>query len=335
MKKMIIAAMVLLVAQIGLALALNISKKGISTGTPDTLFLTFSPNMVHSLEITNGEGKSLVIEKSKDGWIVPAHFSAPVDTTKVKALVDKLAGIKQGFVVANTADAAKRFKVDSGSFEDHVVLKSADTTLADFYVGTSPAFHQIHARRNDSDQIVAIPLSSFELETTVDKWLDTSVGIIKDDDLTGLTIGDIDLKKTADGWQLEGLHEGEKANKEEITALVTKARGMSIEDVLDPTKGAELLDKPAFRFTTIRKDGRKVEYLFGKDKEDFYVMKLSDRDLYFKVKSSLVDAVRNITRDKLVQVEKAAENKIESTNNAAEPTEQKAASTEDKIQAAE
>jgi hypothetical protein len=334
MKKMIIAAMVLLVAQIGLALALNISNKGISAGAPDTLFLTFSPDAVHSLEITNGEGKSVVIEKGKDGWIVPAHFSAPVDGTKVKGLVDKLAGIKQGFVVATTADAAKRFKVDAGSFEDHVVLKSADKTLADFYVGTSPAFRQIHARRDDSNQIVAIPLSNFELETAVDKWLDTSVGTIKDDDLTGLTIGEINLKKVADGWQLEGLKEGEKANKEEINTLVTKARGMSIEDVLDPAKVAELVAKPVFSYTTVHKDGRKVEYLFGKGKEDFYVMKLSDRDLYFKVHSLLVDAVRNITRDKLVKVEKAAESKVESTENAAGSLEKKAETTEEKAPSA-
>ena len=36
--------MVLLVAQIGLALALNMSNKGIGEGAPDTLFLSFSPD---------------------------------------------------------------------------------------------------------------------------------------------------------------------------------------------------------------------------------------------------------------------------------------------------
>lgn len=312
MKKMIIAAVVLLVVQIGLVLALNMSKKGISAGAPDTPFLSFSPEAVHSLLITSGAKDKILLEKGTDGWILPDHFSAPVDGGKVKELLDKLAGIKQGFVVANTPDAAKRFKVDADSFEDHVVVKGKDKTLADFYVGTSPAFRQIHARRADNNDIVAIPLSTFELETKLDKWLDTSVGTIKDADLVGLTIGDIHLKKETDGWKLEGVKEGEQVNQQEVKNLITKARGLAIQDVFDPAKAAELIKKPVFQFTAALKDGRKVDYLFAEKDKDSYVMKMSDRKPYFKVHNLLVDSVRNLNRDKLVTVAKEAGDKVQS-----------------------
>ncbi len=315
MKKMIIAAAVLLVVQLGLTMAFYMGNKGVGEAAPDALFLTFSPDAVQSLQLTDGEGKSVVLDKNKDGWTVPAHFSAPVDQNKVKALLDKLAEMKQGFVVATSAEAAKRFKVDKESFENHVVLKGAQKTLADFYVGTSPAFRQVHARRGENDQIVTIPLSSFELESSTDKWLDTSLATIKDADLTGLTIGDIKLNKTKDGWQLEGLKEGEKLNKEEVDALVTKARGLSVQDVLDPAQVSALFAQPAFRFNTVRKDGKAVEYLFAKGKDDFYVLKISDRNLYLKVHSLPVDALQKVTRDKLVEVAKVPEKSSEAVEN--------------------
>ncbi len=315
MKKMIIAAMVLLFVQIGLTLTFYASDKGIGEGAPDTPFLTFSPDAVHSLQLTNGDGKSVVIEKNKDGWIIPAHFSAPADQSKVKVLLDKLAGMKQGFVVATTEDAAKRFKVDSKSFEKHVVLQDGDKTLADFYVGTSPAFRQVHARRAENDQIVTIPLSSFELESSADKWLDTSLATIKDTDLIGLTVGDIKLTKEKDGWQLEGLKEGEKINKEEVNVLLTKVRGLAIQDVLDPTKFSALFAQPAFRFSTVRKGGKKVEYLFAKGQDDFYVLKMSDQNLYLKVHSLPVEALQKVTRDKLVETAKVSGKSEETKDN--------------------
>jgi hypothetical protein len=301
MNKMIIAALVLLVAQIGLSLALNISNKGIGAGTPDMLFLSFSPDKVQSIEITDAEGRKLVLEKGQEGWILPAHFSAPVDGNKVKTLLGKLAKMKQGFVVATSADAAKRFKVDGDSFVNHVVLKGSDQPLADFYVGTSPVFRQVHARRGDSNAIVSIQLSSPELENTPDKWLDSSFVTVKDEDLIGLNIKDVKLKKEAGGWQLEGLQKGEKINQTELDSLVTKARGLTVLDVLDPAQVSGLFSEPGFRFTAVTKGGKEVEYLFAKGEDDFYVLKISDRDFYFKVPSLAAETFQNVTRDKLIE----------------------------------
>ena len=312
MKKMIIAALVLLFAQIGLSLALNLGTKNIGEGTPDTPFLTFSPDAVQSLAITSGEGRNVLLQKGKDGWIMPAHFSAPVDQNKVKVLLDKLSELKQGFVVATSAEAAKRFKVDAESFENHVVLKGAEQTLADFYIGTSPAFRQVHARRGDHNEIINIPLSSFELAPANDKWLDTSLATIKDEDLIGLNFADFKLKKADKGWQVEALQDGEKVNHEAVNALVNKAGGLIVQDVLDPAEVADLFNKPLFHFTAVRTDGREVEYLFAKGKEDFYVLKMSDRDFYLKMTALQVEALQKETHDKLVEAAEAAENLGES-----------------------
>lgn len=311
MKKMTIAAMVLLLAQIGLTLAFNLGNKGAGTGAPDTPFLSFSPDAVQSLEITNGEGKKLVLSKDKDGWTVPAHFSAPVDQDKVKSLFDKLAELKQGFVVATSTEAAKRFKVDSEGFENHVVLRGAEKPLVDFYVGTSPAFRQVHARRGDSPEIITIPLNGFELETAVNKWLDTSLATLKDEDIVGLTFDAFNLKKADIGWQLEGMQEDEKINRDEVNAVVTKARGVIVQDVLDPAKFSNIFARPVFRFTAVRKDGGQVEYLFAKGEDGSHVLKLSDRNFYFRVPTPTVNALLEVSRENLVDVAKVVEDQVD------------------------
>lgn len=302
MKKMIIAAILLLLLQIGLWLFFHMGQKGIETGASDNLFINFAPDAVHSIEITDGEGKNVLLVKEKEKWIVPAHFSAPVDVNKVEALLDKLAGMKQGFVVATSVEAAKRFKVDPESFENHVLLRQAEQTLADFYVGTSPAFRQVYARRAENKAIVTIPLSGFELENDVDKWLDTSLAMQRDDDLVGLIFDAFTLKKEADGWQLEGHAKDEKVNRQEVDALVTRARGLIVQDVLDPAAVSGLFaDQPFFHFTAVKKDDQQVEYLFAQGPGDFYVLKLSDRDLYLKVHTLSVEALQKVTREKLLE----------------------------------
>ena len=293
--------MLLLVVQIGLSLALNMGNNNIAAGDPATLFLAFSPDAVQSIVITDGENKKVVLKKDQSSWIVPSLFSAPASANKVQALLSKLAAMKQGFVVANSVDAAKRFKVDAGSFAAHVILQGADKPLADFYVGTAPVFRQVYARRADNNAIVTLALSSFELETAADKWLDTSVATIKDDDLVGLSMGDIKLKKAADGWQLEGLKDGEKGNRKEIDALVTSARGLAVQDVLDPAQVSALFSQPVFRLTAAKKDGKEVEYLFAKGKDDFYVLKLSNRNQYFKVSALPIENLGKVTREKLIE----------------------------------
>jgi len=313
MQKLIIAATVLLLAQIGLLSAIYMGTKDKEAGAPGTLFLAFSPDEVQTLAITDGEGKGVILEKDKGGWIVPAYFSAPVDLNKVITLLDKLAGMKQGFVLATSEEAAKRFKVDSEGFENHVVLRGAEKTLADFYVGTSPAFRQVHARRGESDEIVTLPLSGFELESTADKWLDTSLAMVNEENLTGLAFDRFSLKKADDGWQLEGMKADEKLNRPEVDKVVNNARSLIVQDVLDPAKASALFDKPAFHFTTVRKDGRKVDYLFARGDKDSYVLKMSDRHLSLKVHAIPVEALQKVTRDTLLEAAKVEETTTEPT----------------------
>jgi hypothetical protein len=309
MRKMIIGATVLLIVQLGLTVALFLGNKDVDAAPPDTVFLGFAPEAVRSLTITDEKGETLELVKNSDGWVIPKHFSAPVDKIKMDTLLGKLAALKQGFVVATSDDAASRFKVGDGAFNDHVTVKGEEKTLADFYVGTSPAFRQVHARRSDSKDIVIVDLDAYEFATSPDQWLDRSLMKVHEDDLSALEFDGVTLRKERDGWRLDGLGEDESPNKTGIDALIVKVSGLLIEDVLDPHTVSGLFAKPAYHFVAVSKDGKKVQYEFAKIDENSYALKTSDTEVYGKVTAASVASLQQQSnRDKLVEVKASGEN---------------------------
>ena len=165
MKKIIIIAAALLVLQIGLAVTLHVGDRGSAIMTPDTPLLGFAVDAVTAVEITGPEKDRIVLQKRGTSWVLPDSFAAPANTEQVSALLARLAGLKQGFAVATSSAAAKRFKVADDLFQRHVVIKAGDSVVGDLYVGTSPGFRQIHARKAGAEGVFAVELSTFEMET--------------------------------------------------------------------------------------------------------------------------------------------------------------------------
>lgn len=295
------AAGILLILQIVLAVTLHMGSRGYETSAPDSLFLEIRADEIDSLSVTDGDGKTLVIEKKNDVWVLPSAFGAPADGLQVAALLEKLTGLKQGFSVATSTGAATRFRVAEDSFERRVTLGSSGVDVAQIYIGTSPAFRQVHARKSGRDEITVIGLNTFELETAVDKWLDKTIAKRDEKDLTAISMKDISLIRDGDAWQLENLNEGELANKEEIDNLVTKVSSFIVQNVLDPEQFADLFsDRPALNFSLSTTAGGSIEYQFFKPEDDFFVLKISDSPLYLKVHSLPVESMQKISRQNLL-----------------------------------
>lgn len=304
MRRMIIAAAVLLAIQLALAVVFNMTDKGNRAASPAAPLFGFAADAVTALEITGPEGDRVVLRKDDSGWILPDFFAAPAAGEQVNGLLTKLADMKLGFIVAASTEAARRFKVADDGFERHVVVKEGDRVVGDFYIGSSPAFRQVHARKAGSADIVIIALSNFDLETAADKWLDKNMFRLKTEDIDSLSFADFDLLKKDDGWQLADLEEGRQLNKEAVEDLLVAVRGLTIQEVLNPQDVADLFKEgPAFVFTVTLKDGSKLEYRFAKPDADYFVLKQSERDLYCKVHTIQVDNLRKYTREKLVMQE--------------------------------
>jgi hypothetical protein len=315
MRRMIIAAAVLLAIQLALAVALNITDKGSRAVSPAAPLFGYAADAVTDLSIIGPEGDRVVLRKKDGGWILPDLFAAPAAGEQVNGLLTKLADLKQGFTVAASAEAARRFKVADDGFERHVVVKEGDLVVGDLYIGSSPAFRQVHARKAESADIFTIALSNFDLETGGDKWLDKNMFRLKTDDIDSLAFADFDLRRKDEGWRLADLEEGRELDKNVVDDLLVAVVGLTIQEVLNPQEVADLFKvEPALAFTVGLKDGSKLEYRFAKPDADFFVLKQSGRELYCKVHTIQVENLRKYTREKLVKQEEKAE-----VEEAAEP----------------
>ncbi len=302
MKRTIIIAATLLVLQIGLVVALQFGgHTGSDISKPDAPLLGFAVDAVTALEITGPDNDRMVLQKSGGGWLLPDSFAAPASPEQVAALFTRLSGLKQGFAVATSSAAAKRFKVADDLFQRHVVLKAGAGVVGDLYVGTSPGFRQIHARKAGSEAVVVVELSTFELETGADKWLDKNMVQIKEEDIDTIAFSDFVLQPKDNAWQLADLPEGQVTDAKAAGDLVAKASGLTVQAVLKPQDVEPLFTTtPTLRYTITRKGGGAVEFRLVKGEGDSYVLKQSERDLYCKVHSLQVESLLIASRDSLI-----------------------------------
>lgn len=332
-KKIIFAATVLLLVQLMLVAATRFGSKVDMNTAPAAPFLAIKVADVSSVKISGADGKSITLEKNNDSWIIPDAFRVAADRRQVDALLDKLAQLKQGFVVASSKEAARRFQVTEDNFERHLVVKEKDRISGDFYIGTSPAFRQVHARKVDSDDIVAVNLATYELETTADKWLDKTVLQIDDKDLSHIEYPDFSLsrkkeegKEESTAWQLEGVDTG-NVDTTATRDLADAISRLTITSVIDPKASGDIaIEQPELRFSINTAKKATLHYTFAQVDNESFAVKRSDMELLFKVDTATVETLKSFNRAKILQQQ--AEPPIAATQTSEEepgPTEPPAA----------
>ncbi|MEM7099512.1 MAG: DUF4340 domain-containing protein [Pseudomonadota bacterium] len=183
-----------------------------SPGTDDAAdnLLVFSQSGVTKLRVSDGESATTVL-KEGERWLVDG---AQADEKKVTEVLDKLAQLTAPWPVAATTGSAERFEVTEANHQRHIQLYVGDDLAGELYLGTSPGYQRVHARRADDDNIYSIKLSNYELGTGLDAWLDKTLMAV-DGEIDALTFTDTkdagtqtSIKKTADasaGWEVNGV----------------------------------------------------------------------------------------------------------------------------------
>lgn len=301
MRRMIQTAGILLALQILLMVAVYFSGKDAMTVAPETSLFAFKTEAVNGLVITDGEKKELRLVKGDQGWMLPETFNAPASITQVTALVEKLAGLKQGLPVATTSAAAKRFKVADDLFQRRVRVLEGDKVVADLYVGTSPGFRQIHVRKAGSGEVLTAALSTFELDTSADQWLDKAMFAVKEEEIEAIVFPGFTLKKADQEWQLDNLADPEKTDTKAAADLVAKVSGLSVQSVVTAETAAGFFSgEPTLRFSIRKKGGGEVDYFLAKDVDDTYYLKQSQRELFGKIHKLQAEGLLNASRERLI-----------------------------------
>jgi len=290
--------------QIALVFALTWNEYRTSDADVSTVFLSFEPTEVDAISLDDGKDV-LRLERSDGRWILPNTFDFPASTTKVDEFLQTLTTLHAGFPVGNTLEAAKRFKVVDSAFERKVTFSNDDGTLATLYLGTSPGFKKVHARRGEQEETYAIPFSLYLAATKPAQWEDQQFLHLDPATIERIGMPSFTLQRSDGAFTLSDLGPTEQIAEAPINDLLDRITRLDFQEVIG--KGdlpKEQMGDEKFYYTIELKSGEKVHYSFSKPKgTSDYVLTVSSTEYRFKVPSYTVEAIQKVTRDDLLSKE--------------------------------
>ena len=302
MKKYITILSVVLVAQLLLAAVINLTGEDYGTFKAEELLLTFDKQTVNGIRIEDGTD-SVVINQQGEQWLLSEQGNFPVNSRRVEQLLDSLADLKRGWPVAKTASSAQRFNVAEKQFGQKLTLLSGEHIDATLFIGSSPGFRKVYVRQEHEDDVFAVEFDTWTAATKIDDWVDKEILLLKEGDVERVELLDVTLQRQGGEWVVSDLTEEEQTNLEATRSLVTKLAGLRIQSLLGTINEPNYQqDKPALDVKIWIGD-KALSYRFSKSVDaNYFVLKRSDLDYYFKVTESAVNVIKESTRDVLVQI---------------------------------
>lgn len=161
------------------------------------LLAEMAGDALRRISIEGGDAQSVTLSRDADSAPWQLASGLPADESKVAALLDALTERDSGFAIADSGGAAARFQLGDDAFERRIRLANADTERA-VYLGSSPSFRKIHARREGESAVYVLELNSYDAPTTDNDWLDRSLLAVRNID--ALTLYGIDFELGSEGW---------------------------------------------------------------------------------------------------------------------------------------
>ncbi len=303
--------------------------------------LAFDSAKVDRIEIAENGANSVALVKEDGNWTIPSFAGFPADGAKVNGLLTKLTGLKKGWPVASSAEAAKRFKVTDDAYERKIVLKSGGSAIGEILLGTSPAFKQISARAGDDSHVYSVAFAAYEAGARGEDWMDRTLLNIPQEQIASIATGDVTLERKDGKFVLSGLADGQKPNETAIYRLA----GALTYPVFDAVagKGAEALAKvnePDIEITVKRTSGAPIVLKYKKEAAGgAYLFASSASGFLFRASEAAVEPAVKAKRDSLIETPKKAEAKkaqegSEAAMQPVNPEEPKNAQQDEAVQAA-
>ncbi len=263
--------------------------------------------------LTVSDGTSTVEVALEDGlWQVAG---VPADADKVADILDKLAAIEAPWPVATSAGSAARFEVSEADYQRHVSVFAAGDTVAELYLGTSPGYQRVHARRADSDEVFSVALSNYEIGVSTDNWVDkavlamaaapTSIELTKPD-------GSVETLRNGDeGW----LYNGAAANQDEAATYANRFTTLRVLGLVDED-AAVGNDGPSERgrIVAANADVQTTLIISRQSEEDDYLVTTPDGAITYRLATYIAEQL--LMADSNFSVQDAAAEEVEPQDEA-------------------
>ncbi len=255
--------------------------------TPQGAWLTFDAAQVDEIELADGENGSLLLTRTGSGWRLPSGL--PADAARITELLDSIAGLEASWPVATSGSAAQRFEVAPDQYQRHVRLGAAEQTVAEFYLGTSPGYQRVHARRSDDDAVYSIALSNYQLPAEPGDWLDKTLLAARGEVSAVSRDGAWRLQHGVDGWELDSPGEGAAPAQPDQDAAADLARRFSDLRVLDVAAPPAADAEPRATFRVTDADGEFVLRLYADSEGNDFRVTTDRQDGTFGLAAYLAD----------------------------------------------
>ena len=292
MQRMIVAAAILLILQIGLVVGFKMQDNQYEPFSANEPLISYTPDTIDSISITAEDKGELTLSRKPGGWFIAGKDDVPANSAQVDTFLKNLAAFRRGLAVATTKNAAQRFEVSPEKYNSRIVLRENGKIAADLYFGTSAGFKQLHARTAGSNEIVTVVLGSHEVSPKVEQWIDKEILLLPQDQLISVDIDGYSIVRDGEsGWKAVDPATGEEKQLADGGKLIDKICTLNIQDVIaDDTAGSSDKEENLSFSLTIKEKG-KLEYVFSKLEENTYAVKRSDMKLLWSISGWQTDEI--------------------------------------------
>jgi len=163
-------------------------------------WLEFAAESVDKVRMNDADNE-VELHRIDGVWQVGA---LKADEGKLMELLQKLQDIEAPWPVAASTSSRERFEVAADKYQRRIQLVADDSVILELYLGTSPGFQRVHARKSDQDEIYSVELSNYELPVETSGWMDKALLSTAEplDEVT-VTLADRTshrLRRDAEGW---------------------------------------------------------------------------------------------------------------------------------------
>ena len=211
------------------------------------LFPDLKVEAITAITISDSAGKSVLLKKQGDQWVLPLQDDFPVKTDAVQQLVEKLATIRDNRLVTRAEASHERLHISNNNFERKVEL-TLNGSKQVIYFGSSPATSNIHFRLDGKPEVyLTNALTTTQLSTTISGWIDPILFLIPGSAVYKIQIsnnaGEFIFEPDADSiWSAQPLEAGFQFDESKWSSLLS---GFTTLRFVEPVSKSE---KPEYGF---------------------------------------------------------------------------------------
>ena len=301
MKRHIQILTIILILQIVLTAVVFWPRSAGSVEVGEALLGDITVENIEQIVIEDGDGDSITLMRTEDGWVLPEVDDFPAATEKVDTLINGLLEITNDRLITRTEGSHRQLKVAADEFERKIELSSNVANLRTIYIGSSPSFGSSHVRlEGDVETYLTNSIAAHQANADAASWVDTVYHSVPQEEIQAIRLknanGAWEFEKDDEGnWSLVGLGVDQELNATAMSTLATRAASLNLSEPLGlEEKAAYGLAEPLAILVVETEEKTITVHVGAFDEENStYVLKSSESPYYVSVSeftaSPLVD----------------------------------------------